>query len=100
MKSWGLATKSEGCGLNPKGVHKQPKAGHEGFQDSTGMVRDWWGLLGIGQELMGECRALSKRGPTALKGSEGPKWIYVQGFVEWVQVYRADEQEGKELLQS
>ena len=33
-------TKSEGCGLNPKGVHRRPKARHEGFWDSTGMVRD------------------------------------------------------------
>ena len=32
--------KSEGCGLNPEGVCKQPKARHEGFQDSTGRVRD------------------------------------------------------------
>ena len=38
-KSWGLDTKSEGHGLNPEGVCKWPKAGHEGFQDSTGMVR-------------------------------------------------------------
>ena len=32
--------KSEGCGLNPEGVHKRPKARHEGFRDSTRMVRD------------------------------------------------------------
>ena len=32
--------KYKGCGLNPEGVHKQPKARHEGFRDSTGMVRD------------------------------------------------------------
>ena len=32
--------KSEGCGLNPEGVHKQLKARHEGFRDSTRMVRD------------------------------------------------------------
>ena len=32
--------KSEGCGLNPEGKHKQPKARHEGFWDSTGRVRD------------------------------------------------------------
>ena len=35
-----LDLKSEGCGLNPEGVHKQPKARHKGFRDSTGMVRD------------------------------------------------------------
>ena len=29
--------KSEGCGLNPKGVRKQPKARNEGFWDSTRM---------------------------------------------------------------
>ena len=32
--------KSEGCGLNPKGVRKQLKARHEGFWGSTGGVRD------------------------------------------------------------
>ena len=32
--------KSEGCGLNPEGIRKQPKARHEGFRDSTGRVRD------------------------------------------------------------
>ena len=31
--------KSEGCGLNPEGVRKQPKARHEGFRDSTRMVK-------------------------------------------------------------
>ena len=31
--------KSEGCGLNPEGVRKQPKARHKGFRDSTGRVR-------------------------------------------------------------
>ena len=35
-----LDTKSKGPGLNPKGVHKWPKARYEGFWDSTGMVRD------------------------------------------------------------
>ena len=40
--------KSEGCGLNPEGVCKQPKARHEGFRDSTRMVRDWQGLPGTG----------------------------------------------------
>ena len=38
---------------------------------------------------------MSARGPTALKGSKGPKKIYVQGFAEQVQVYGAEEQEGK-----
>ena len=38
---------------------------------------------------------MSTRGPTALKGSKGPRWMYVQGFAEQVQVYRADEREGK-----
>ena len=32
--------KSEGCGLNPEGMRKQPKARHEGFRDSTVGVRD------------------------------------------------------------
>ena len=32
--------KSEGCGSNPEGVRKQPKARHKGFRDSTSMVRD------------------------------------------------------------
>ena len=32
--------KSEGCGLNPEGMCKQPEARHEGFRDSTRMVRD------------------------------------------------------------
>ena len=32
--------KSEGCRLNPKGVRKRPKARHEGFRNSTRMVRD------------------------------------------------------------
>ena len=44
-------------------------------------------------------RALSERGPTALKGSKGPRQIYAQGFTEWVQVYRAEEQEGKSLCE-
>ena len=35
-----LDTKSEGHGLNPEGMRKWPKARHEGFRDSTGMVRD------------------------------------------------------------
>ena len=35
-----LDVKSEGCGLNPEGVRKQPKARHEGFWDSTRMVSD------------------------------------------------------------
>ena len=39
-KSQGSDTKSEGRRLSPEGVHKWPKARHEGFQDSTGMVRD------------------------------------------------------------
>ena len=34
---------------------------------------------------------MSARGPTALKGSKGPKWIYVQGFEEQAQVYEAEE---------
>ena len=39
---------------------------------------------------------MSDRGPTAPKGSKGPRWIYVQGFMEQVQVfYGAEEQEGK-----
>ena len=54
----------------------------------------------MGQGLARECRALSERGPTALKGSKGLRQIYAQGFMEWMQVYRADEQEGKESLQS
>ena len=33
-------TKSEGCRLILKGVHKWPKARHEGFWDSTRRVRD------------------------------------------------------------
>ena len=78
--------KSKGHRLNPKGV-----ARHGGFWDSTGMVRDWRGLPGMGQGLTRECGALSKRGPTAPKGSEGPRRMYVQGFVEWVQVLGADE---------
>ena len=41
----------------------------------------------MGQGLMRECRALSERGPKALKGSEGPRRMYVQRFVERVQVY-------------
>ena len=32
--------KSEGCGLNPEGMRKWPKARHKGFRDSTGMVMD------------------------------------------------------------
>ena len=32
--------KSEGCGLNPEGVRKWPEARHEGFWDSTRMIRD------------------------------------------------------------
>ena len=43
-----LDVKSEGCGLNPEGVCKQPKARYEGFWDSTRMVRDWQGLPGTG----------------------------------------------------
>ena len=39
-KSWVSGTKSEGCGLNPEGACKRPKARHKGFQDLTGMVRD------------------------------------------------------------
>ena len=35
-----LDAKSKGGGLNPKGVRKRPEARHEGFQDSTRMVRD------------------------------------------------------------
>ena len=35
-----LDAKSEGCGLNPEGVCKQPKARHEGFWNSTGRIRD------------------------------------------------------------
>ena len=38
---------------------------------------------------------MSARGSTALKGSKGLKQIYVQGFMEQVQVYRAEEQQGK-----
>ena len=34
---------------------------------------------------------MSVRGPTATKGSEGPRQMYAQGFAEQVQVYGADE---------
>ena len=34
---------------------------------------------------------MSARGLTALKGSEGPRRMYAQGFVEQVQVYGGDE---------
>ena len=40
VKSHGSDIKSEGCGLNPEGVCKWPEARHEGFWDSTRMVRD------------------------------------------------------------
>ena len=59
------------------------------------MVRDWQGLPRMGQELMRKCGALSERGPKAPKGSKGLRQIYVQGFAEQVQVYGAEEQEGK-----
>ena len=39
-KSRGSDTKYEGGGLNPEGVRKRPEARHEGFRDSTRMVRD------------------------------------------------------------
>ena len=35
-----LDVKSEGCGLNPEGMRKRPEARHEGFRNSTRMVRD------------------------------------------------------------
>ena len=38
---------------------------------------------------------MSARRTTAPKGSKGPKWIYAQGFAGQVQVYGADEREGK-----
>ena len=38
---------------------------------------------------------MSARGPTALKGSKGPKQIYAQGFAEQAQLYGTEEQEGK-----
>ena len=34
---------------------------------------------------------MSMRGPKALKGSEGLRWIYVQGFAEQGQVYGVNE---------
>ena len=33
-------TKSEGGELNTEGMRKRPEARHEGFRDSTRMVRD------------------------------------------------------------
>ena len=80
-------TKSEGRGLNPEGVCKEPRAGHEGDWDSTGRVRDWRGLPGMGQGLTMGCRALSERGPKAQDGSQGPRGISVQQFAGRVQVY-------------
>ena len=41
---------------------------------------------------------MSVRGPTAPKGSEGPKRIYAQGFAEQVQVYGDEEREGHEVV--
>ena len=38
---------------------------------------------------------MSVRGPTAQKGSEGPRQMYAQGFAEQAQIYGAEEQEGK-----
>ena len=76
-----LDMKSEGQGLNPEDVCKEPRAGHKGDQDSTGMVRGWRGLPGMGQGLTRGCRALLERGPNAKNGSQGPRGISVQRFV-------------------
>ena len=41
---------------------------------------------------------MSARGPTALKGSKGPKRIYAQGFTEQARVYGAEDEIGSHRI--